>query len=73
MIRGEKHIEKEEKDKGYHLHERHFGSFERAFRLPEGVDANKIEATFTKGVLTVTLPKTPEARKAERKIPIKGT
>ncbi|TDF67227.1 Hsp20/alpha crystallin family protein [Cupriavidus sp. L7L] len=72
MIRGEKHVEKEQKDKGYYLHERHFGSFERAFRMPEGVDADKIEATFKKGVLTVTLPKTPEARKAEKKIPIKG-
>ncbi|CAN7752838.1 Hsp20/alpha crystallin family protein [compost metagenome] len=72
MIKGEKHVEKEEKDKGYYLHERHFGSFERVFRMPEGVDAAKIEATFKKGVLTVMLPKTPEARKTERKIPIRG-
>ncbi|MGA8815728.1 MAG: Hsp20/alpha crystallin family protein [Xanthobacteraceae bacterium] len=36
-------------------------SFERCFAVPEGVDADKIEASFKKGVLTVTLPKKPEA------------
>ncbi|SDE49468.1 Hsp20/alpha crystallin family protein [Paraburkholderia lycopersici] len=70
-IKGEKHEEKEEKKKDYYLHERHFGSFERYFQLPEGVDREKIEASFKKGVLTVTLPKTAEARKAEKKIPVK--
>ena len=71
-IKGEKQEEKEQKEKGYYLHERRFGSFERRFRVPEGVDADKIEATFKKGVLTVTLPKTPEAQKAERKITVKA-
>jgi len=71
-IKGEKHAEREEKKKDYYLSERHFGSFERYFRMPEGVDTEKIEATFKKGVLTVTLPKTPEAQKAEKKIPVKG-
>jgi HSP20 family protein len=71
-IKGEKQEEKEEKKKDYYLHERHFGSFERCFRVPEGVDANKIEARFKKGVLTVTLPKTPEAQKAEKKIAVKA-
>jgi HSP20 family protein len=71
-IKGEKQEEKEEKKKDYYLHERHFGSFERCFRVPEGVDADKIEASFKKGVLTVTLPKTPEAQKAEKKIAVKA-
>ena len=71
-IKGEKSEEKEEKKKDYYLHERRFGSFERSFRVPEGVDADKIEATFQKGVLTVTLPKTPEAQKAEKKIAVKA-
>ena len=70
-IKGEKVQEKEEKKKNYYLHERHFGSFERYFRLPEGIDADRIEATFKKGVLTVTLPKTVEAQKAEKKIEVK--
>jgi HSP20 family protein len=71
-IKGEKHEEKEEKKKDYFLHERHFGSFERYFQMPDGVDREKIEASFKKGVLTVTLPKTAEARKAEKKIPVKA-
>jgi HSP20 family protein len=71
-IKGEKREEKEEKKKDYYLSERHFGSFERQFRVPEGVDVEKIEASFKKGVLTVTLPKRPEAQKPEKKINIKA-
>jgi HSP20 family protein len=71
-IKGEKQEEKEEKKKDYYLHERHFGSFERSFGLPEGVDINKIEAAFKKGVLTVTLPKKPEAQKPAKKIEVKA-
>ena len=67
-IKGE---EKEEKREGYHLSERRDGSFERSFRVPEGVDTDKIEANFNKGVLTVILPKKPEAMKAARTIDIK--
>jgi HSP20 family protein len=69
-IKGEKQAEREEKKKDYYLHERHYGSFQRAFRLPDGVDTDKIEANFKKGVLTVTLPKTTEAQKKETKIAI---
>lgn len=71
-IKGEKKEEKEEKKKDYYLSERRFGSFERSFRVPDGVDQAKIEATFKKGVLTVTLPKTAEAQKKETKIAIKA-
>ncbi len=71
-IKGEKQEEKEEKEKDYYLRERHFGSFERYFRVPEGVDTSKVEATFNKGVLTVTLPKSQEAQKAEKKIEVKA-
>ena len=71
-IKGERHDEKEEKKKDYYLQERQFGSFERRFTLPDGVDAAKIEASFTKGVLTVTLPKKAEAQTPERKIEIKA-
>jgi len=70
-IKGEKKEEKEEKRKGYHLSERRYGSFERSFRVPDGVDGDKIEARFNKGVLTVTLPKKPEAMKAAKTIDIK--
>ena len=71
-IKGEKQKEKEEKKKDYYLHERSFGSFERSFGIPEGVDTDKIEAGFKKGVLTVTLPKKPEAQKPAKKIEVKA-
>jgi HSP20 family protein len=71
-IKGESHEEKEEKKKDFFLHERRHGSFERWFRMPEGIETDKVEATFRKGVLTVTLPKTPEAQKAEKKITVKA-
>jgi HSP20 family protein len=70
-IRGEKQEDKEEKQKDYYVRERNLGSFERAFQVPEGVDTDKIEANFKKGVLTVTLPKRPEAQKAAHKIDVK--
>lgn len=70
-IRGEKQEEKEEKKRDYYLRERNIGSFERHFALPEGVDTDKVEASFTKHVLTVKLPKKPEAIKPEKKIQIK--
>ena len=71
-ISGEKKEEKEEKKEGYYFSERRYGSFQRAFRVPEGVDADKIEASFEKGVLTVRLPKTPEAQKEQKTIEIKS-
>jgi len=72
VVKGEKRVKKEEKNKDYFLHERHYGSFERAFRVPNGVDIEKIDATFKNGVLMVTLPKTVEAQKQEKKIEIKS-
>ena len=71
-IKGEKQEEKEEKKKDYYLRERSFGSFERSFAIPEGVDADKIDASFKKGVLTLTLPKKPEAQKPAKKIDVKA-
>ncbi|RXH23999.1 molecular chaperone Hsp20 [Bradyrhizobium nanningense] len=71
-IKGEKKEEKEEKQKGYYVSERSYGSFERYFSLPDGVDADKIEASFKNGVLKVTLPKTAEAQKPAKKIDVKA-
>ncbi len=70
-IKGERKSEKEEKKKDYYVSEREFGSFERSFPLPEGVDTDKIEASLKNGVLTVTLPKTAEAQKPAKKIEVK--
>jgi HSP20 family protein len=71
-IKGGKQEEKEEKKKDYYLHERRFGSFERSFRIPEAVDAEKIEASFHKGVLNVKLPKNAETQRPEKKITVKA-
>ena len=71
IIKGEKQEEKEEKKKDYYMRERSFGSFERRFELPEGIDADKIEPSFKKGVLTVTLPKKLEVQKPAKKIEVK--
>jgi HSP20 family protein len=70
-VKGERKSEKEEKDKDYHLVERSYGSFQRSFSLPPGVDAGKIKAEFDKGVLTIALPKTAEAKKKAKKVAIK--
>jgi HSP20 family protein len=69
-IKGEKSFEKDEKNKSRHVSERAYGSFQRSFALPEGIDADKIGADMAKGVLTVTLPKTAQAAK-QQKIEVK--
>jgi HSP20 family protein len=56
-IKGEKKQETEEKDENYHRVERHYGSFERSFRIPENVKEDKLEATYKDGILRLTLPK----------------
>lgn len=66
-IRGEKKSETEDKDRGYS--ERWYGRFERHIALPAGVEEEKAEANFRDGVLTITLPKSPEVASG-RKIPI---
>jgi HSP20 family protein len=72
-LKGEKRAEKEEKDKNYYLSERSYGSFQRSFSVPDGVDRDKVAADFTQGVLTVTLPKTAEAQKQAKKIEVKAS
>ncbi len=69
-IKGEKRVETEETEKPYAYMERSYGSFRRSIPLDVEVVTDKIEATFDKGVLTIDLPKTAEAKKAYKKIPI---
>ncbi|HXD57819.1 MAG TPA: Hsp20/alpha crystallin family protein [Thermoleophilaceae bacterium] len=64
-ISGERKSENEKREKGWYRVERSFGRFSRSLSLPEGVDADKIEASFDKGVLEVRIPK-PEERKPRR-------
>lgn len=70
-VRGEKKSEHEQKDQNYYVSERSYGRFERAIRLPDSVDASKIEARIDKGVLRITAAKRSDATSPERKIEIK--
>ena len=71
IIKEEKKKEEEEKDEHHYCAERYYGSFQRTFQLPTGVQGDKIEATFDKGVLKVTLPRIEEAKKKEIEIKVK--
>jgi HSP20 family protein len=66
-IKGEKKTETEDKDRLFS--ERYYGRFER--RLPiEDVDQDKVSAAFRNGVLTVTMPKAPQAQSKVKRIPV---
>src|SRR5689334_6395958 len=61
-VSGERKADKEERGEGYYRVERAFGSFSRSLTLPQGVDADQVEANFDKGVLEVRIPKPAEAK-----------
>lgn len=71
-IKGEKKEEKEEKEeqKGYYRMERTYGSFTRVIALPSEVQTDKAKASFKNGVLSIEMPKKPEATSNKRTIPI---
>ena len=71
-IRGEKKDERGKQAQSYYLQEREYGSFERFVEVPAGVDHDKIEAELANGVLTILLPKTPEAAKKHKKISVRS-
>jgi HSP20 family protein len=64
-VSGERKSAHEDRKQGYYRVERSYGSFRRSLRLPEGVDAEAIKATFDKGVLEISVPK-PEAAKPHK-------
>ena len=72
-IKGEKKVETEETEKPYAYMERSYGSFCRRIPLDIEVVTDKVEATFEKGVLSINLPKTAEAKKTYKKVPIHTT
>jgi len=69
-ISGEKKAEREQKEKDYVMSERSYGSFKRAFTLPDNVAVDKVAARFEKGVLRITLPKSAPSPAKQREIPI---
>jgi HSP20 family protein len=73
LIKGEKRQESDEKSKNYHFSERSYGAFQRSFNLPASVDRDMVTADFSKGVLTITLPKTAAAQQQAKKIEVKSS
>ena len=61
-IRGKKERKEEAKEEGYYRTERSYGSFSRSFSLASSVDVTKIGAEYKDGVLTLSLPKSEEAK-----------
>lgn len=71
-IRGEKKEDEKEEGKDYYRRERRFGSFRRTLERPGEVDESKIEASFKKGVLRISLPRTKEAQARIKHIDVKA-
>ena len=72
ILEGENCQEKEDKDKNYHFSERAYGSFQRSFQLPSSVDRDEVAGDSSRGMATITLPKTAAAQKPQKKIEIKS-
>jgi HSP20 family protein len=70
-IRGEKKQESESKNSGYHRMERTYGAFQRSFTLPSSVRADKVDAAYKDGILTITLPKAEEAKPKQIEVRVK--
>ena len=70
IIRGEKRAESEQERGNYHVSERSYGRFQRIVQLPFSPDPDQIRANFDNGVLTVTVPRTEQARERSRRIEV---
>jgi HSP20 family protein len=72
-VKGERKMEKEEKEENFHRIERRYGSFFRAFTLPPTVDTENIGAHYAAGVLKLELKKKPEAQPKQIKVNVGKT
>jgi len=81
VVSGKREFEKRDESDRFYTYERSYGSFSRAFTLPEGVNPDAVNADLKNGVLTLTLPKRPEiqprriqvgAGSSEKKDPVKA-
>jgi len=70
-IRGEKRFEKESTDRNFHICERSYGTFQRAFTLPENVRADDIEAEYKDGILRLALPRVEPQKPKEIKVEVR--
>jgi HSP20 family protein len=71
-VKGERKLEKDEKEENFHRIERRYGSFYRAFTLPSTVDTENVRANYTAGVLKLELNKKPEAQPKQIKVNVGG-
>ena len=71
-VHGERKFEKEEKEENFRRVERQYGSFTRSFTLPTTVDAEKVSATYDKGILKISLAKKAEAKPKQIKVNVGG-
>jgi HSP20 family protein len=70
VVSGRREAEERKEDENYFMYERSYGTFSRAFTLPEGIDAEHIDADLRNGVLAIVIPKKPEAQ--PKRISLKG-
>ena len=69
-VSGKREAEKHQEHETYFSYERSYGSFTRSFTLPEGIDGEKVSADLKDGVLTIAVPKVPQAQ--PKKVAIKA-
>ena len=67
-LRGERRFDGESNGKNYHRVERSYGHFVRSFTLPNNVDRERIQASFSDGLLEIALPKREDAKPRQIKI-----
>ncbi|MFY0583343.1 Hsp20/alpha crystallin family protein [Cystobacter fuscus] len=70
-VSGQRHEEKKDEGETHFVYERGFGTFSRSFSLPEGIDAEHVQADLKDGVLNVVVPKKPEVQ--PKRILVKGS
>ena len=71
-VRGERTLEKEEKEENFQRVERQYGSFTRSFTLPNSVDLEQVSADYNKGVLKIRLAKKAEAKPKQIRVTVDG-
>lgn len=70
-VSGEKHTDREESGRSFFFSERQYGSFQRTFRLPPDADADKVDAQFGDGVLTLKIARRNHTESSAKKIEIR--
>ena len=72
-VRGERRFSSEDKEENFHRIERRYGSFARTFNLPQTLETDNVVATCEHGILSIAIPKKPEAKPKQIKVAVNGT